>query len=341
MPPDFVVQFEAQLQQLLATEGEMDEGTNPLTSMSALQGVLECVRGEVETGLTRAGFAVSSPLLVAIFPTGSFNAEVKPVTGGVLVLIHTPAMTLMADMLKVNVWSARVDGHPPRVSKQETVAAVAGLIHRYLTEEHEPPTHPPPVNVVGDITMAYLWAENPIDRWHFYFGPLVRSCLRFIVAHEYGHMVAGHIQPNKTVVKLTPVGQVALAEKSHEQEYEADLLAAKILLAHFGQPPQAGQGLFPAATLVSPLFFFTMHHAIDRVRSNLGLKPMAVSSDHPPSTERWRRLHSFFMQEFSRVGLPRKAVDLPEAFELWFKSIEDDVINTVQRLRACPEIAPQ
>ena len=219
------------------------------------------------------------------------------------------------------------------MSRQETVAAVAGRLRRYLTEEHEPPTCPPPAQIVSDIAMAYLQAENPIDARHAYFGPLVQSCLRFMVAHEYGHLIAGHILPNKTVDKMTPVGQVALGEKSHEQEYEADLLAAQILLAHFGQSPNSGPGHFLAATVVSPLFFFTLHGVIDRMRSQLGLKPLAISGDHPPSGDRCGRLHRFFTQEFSRAGLPRKALGLPEAFELWFKEIEEDVIDTVRRLK--------
>lgn len=201
MPPDLAEKFEANLQQVLASQGEMTEGTTPLSSMNQLQGVLEIVRDEVEKGVVTAGLSVTTPRLVVLFPTGSFNAEVHPVPCGVLVLIHTAALTLLTEMLKVNVWSAKVDGHPPRVNHQETVDRVACLLHRYLQDEHVPPTNLPPAEVLTDITSAFMWAENPIDQWHAYLDPLVRSCLYFMVAHEYGHLAAGHHQSMKTVEK--------------------------------------------------------------------------------------------------------------------------------------------
>jgi hypothetical protein len=332
IPPDFAEQFEANLQQVLASEGEMTEGTTPLSSMNPLQGVLEIVRDQVENGLVAAGLSVTTPRLVVLFPTGSFNAEVHPVPGGVLVLIHTAALTLLTEMLRVNVWSAKVDGHPPRLNHQETVARVARLLHSYLRDEHVRPTNLPPTEVITDITSAFMGAENPIDRWHAYLDPMVRSCLCFMVAHEYGHLAAGHHQSTKTVDKNTPVGQLALVDKTLEQEFEADILGANILLACTPQPVQATAHLFPAAKQVSPLFYFTVHGAIDRVKMALGAKALTITSDHPPSAERWHRLHHFFLNEFARIGLPSKALDLPEAFEMWFTSIEEEVIAEIQRL---------
>lgn len=132
------------------------------------------------------------------------------------------------------------------------------------------------------------------------------------------------------------MGQLALVEKTLEQEFEADILGAKILLACTPQPVQARADLFRAATQASPLFYFTVHGAIDQVKMALGVKAATITSDHPPSAERWHRLHHFLLNEFARTGLPCQALDLPEAFEMWFASIEEEVIAEIQRIPSVP-----
>ena len=180
--------------------------------------ILESRAGEVEKAISaRPAYANKLPMdiFVGEFPTGRINAEAVRVNGGCLVLVDSGALVVIQ---QVTAFLADGDREHPgdREANQACVDGIVEVLDAYL-KFGDPFFGPKPLT--GGL--------NSLIALH-----LNEATLRFVVAHEYGHVLAGHFDANQNAEEQieTRAGAVSTLRKEWDQELEADTIAYKLLL---------------------------------------------------------------------------------------------------------------
>lgn len=223
---------------------------------------------------------------VGDFPTGAFNAHVTPVKGGYLVLVNSGAMVLIRTVYSL-LASLRDLNH---ISADAEVVSVMGEVFDSYNRNGDPMYGPLNQAFGSDAIVATV---------------LTRACDRFMIAHEYAHILAGHlVRQRKRLCSLsTPAGSIKVTEKDYQMELEADLIAYELLIGtdqpnqidttYFRQIESGDQSeliraLEQAALIVAPLLFLAIDLLTQRVASsfkdpNAGFER---SKTHPSTVER-------------------------------------------------------
>jgi hypothetical protein len=107
----------------------------------------------------------------------------------------------------------------------------------------------------------------------------------FILLHEYGHVVCGHLKKgNVRHINFPGGADVVVYNKTQEQEFEADMFAFnKMSSAMLQEHGNARAKLDIAMHIGILLKFFEL---CDSCRRPLEL----ISASHPPASERWKRI---------------------------------------------------
>jgi hypothetical protein len=114
------------------------------------------------------------------------------------------------------------------------------------------------------------------------FYELLNSFELFIIGHEYGHVLAGHLS-NKVFIRKISGVNINIIETNWKEEFEADSIGLNLLLNSLDK-----SNLGPFCYL-GPEIFFIFLDLIDRISSylNEGLEISdAGSITHPPSVDR-------------------------------------------------------
>ncbi|MCP3877067.1 MAG: hypothetical protein GY701_01540 [Sulfitobacter sp.] len=253
------------------------DGTDPRPRVRSTEALSQPVRDFVERRIaqsTRLG-DLHSAVLVDEFPTGDFNAQVSRELDGFIVYINAGTRILFAHFA-----AAALRRGSERLT--DTDARFLGdLIESY----------------VGGGDLFTLPAPVPPELTSFMLaGALDRALQTFCIAHEYGHILAGHLDDQH---HATPIPE--LIAKSHAQEFEADRLAAVIL---FGDswPDIDGIDVFDrirsgthapddirtatelSAAISAPPVFFAIAHLIEAAQATLDCAPQVPSTHPPPPT---------------------------------------------------------
>ncbi len=123
---------------------------------------------------------------------------------------------------------------------------------------------------------------------------LCRECERFVIAHEIAHIANGDLEAGLTRMLETPYGAVRFFNKHHQQEFAADLLAARLLLCliPLDLPPKADDNyalkfMKASNAATAPLFFFAIDSVITYSAEILcGDDAIPLTTDHPRSEQR-------------------------------------------------------
>lgn len=207
---------------------------------------------------------------VVLLPTEQLNARVfkAPSGRGVIVLNHAVILhvqLLVRTVLGFMTWHTEVP-YSHDVSQEAFALAIIALA-RFVAlgnwdalRGHQEALMPP--NARGPDTQTIKWAE------------LIEI---FILLHEYGHLVHGHLEEG---VEPSPLeGDLLEVPKRHQQEYVADAYAVQRLVK------TNQEHLFPrdVAFIVGlVLRFFVFCERL--------YEPARPSTTHPTSEERWERV---------------------------------------------------
>lgn len=231
-------------------------------------------------------------VFVGDFPTGAFNAHAKAIKGGFLILVNSGAGVLIRTIYSLLASSTTLDD---------------------LSESS------PVVSKVGAILDSYLRTGDPM------YGPLneaegssamlavalTESCRKFMIAHEYAHVVAGHLNkgPKKQCSLPTLAGNVRVFRKPHAEELEADLIAYELLIGasdpsridmtHFrrlneGDGSALGYVMEQAALVVGPQLFLAIDLLLQRAATSFA-DPRAgfeASKTHPSTVDRMKQINN-------------------------------------------------
>jgi hypothetical protein len=236
--------------------------------------------------------AFTDNIFVGDFPTGSFNACSVMVDNGYLVLINSGLVTMLKQVAEM-LWM----GDPNDVTMSpDNIAVIEGI---------------------SEVVAAYFKYDDS------FFGPrqinyglrsifsqtLSKACLKFVIAHEYGHVLAGHFaKPSVTTARIpTGAGEIDVIVKNWREELEADKIAYCILLgtdkfedvdlrvidrALGGGDVDWGTA-FKATdlkcNLVAPFIVFLLDGIVTQVESRVA-KRTSFSQTHPDCNTRNRHL---------------------------------------------------
>lgn len=308
------------------SDSDSKELARKLVVRPGLSGVLEELSVEIEAMLKRAGKPSPTQTLVAEFPTGCFNAQALRTDAGYIVLVNTGLMMLVHQVAKIMSFSVVFsefgrDGKPlPGTDRAESefesqrLPAMLDAIKAYLTYEDPSKARRWPIPGAGKRKVIHS---------------LVHCCEQFVVAHEYAHIISGHFDDTEDKLVITPAGNIRLLNKTWGEEYEADIVAAEILLSSLPSRIVTGSEDHWRAMNVAAgsLFFFHLDSMITRASVVLGrsLETDARPS-HPPSEERASRLRMFF-EEFG--GQP--ILGLSEPYEAWLDQTWRDLSHELKK----------
>jgi len=257
--------------------------------------LLEKRAEEVEKAISaRPAYSHQLPLDVFVgeFPTGRINAEAVRVDGGYLVLVDSGALVVIQQVAEF-----LVDGDPDHPDDREanrgTVDGIVDVLDAYL--EHGDPFFGPRPLTGGLQSLLKLHLREATQR--------------FIVAHEYAHILAGHFNQNQGAVEPveTRAGVTDTLRKEWAQELEADTIGYKLLLGvdeyseinlavidkPYSDPENCtgadwSAGLALKSALAAPFIMLTIDLFLETVSQVMAYarKKTPSRSSHPPARER-------------------------------------------------------
>lgn len=201
-----------------------------------------------------------------VYPTHDFNAQCRLEGDGYLVLLNTGVMELIEGMIWA--WLA----YPA----DERIGFVQASLRGFAMEGTLP---------------NLLQVEDRIDMSASDTAVLMTSLTqKFVIAHEWGHIALGHLDPGNTVrLEASPTSAEVLS-KSNKQEYLADRWALKVLI---GSAEEHGPEAI-TLTVAASFFFLGLAGVIEQYyRSD----PAGTHRPtHPPALQRVASLEYYMSQ---------------------------------------------
>jgi hypothetical protein len=127
----------------------------------------------------------------------------------------------------------------------------------------------------------------------------------FVLLHEYGHIVGGHLDPEQTTTLETRAGHpgVTTFRTRWDEEYEADAFAVAHML-------RSGAGtLRPTDVAIWSGLLLNFFALVETVGASLPAAELPAT--HPPAAERWRRVAKLVDLESSPDAYAAR-------FDYWF-----------------------
>lgn len=303
-------------------------------SAAELDGRIQQIASQVEQVLGLSGIEIPN-VYAAEFPHGSFNARTCAVAGGALVLLNRGLISFLYDASLVIasriVFAERDRGGIKFINDQTEVDSDGDSAGKRMSE----------------MIYNYLFSQPGLrrpgfelpDRRRFLIALLItRAAEVFTVAHEYGHIVAGHLNLNPI-----PRGSEEWLERSWAQEMEADHIGGLLLLKSDQQhdslsersKPVSGfgesHGPFQLSTdmvTCGPMFFFALDELITRVGREVEEVPDDyIVSTHPPSETRSSALRDLFEQFGEGRSMP-----FADSLTFIVRGLEDTVVKGVRSM---------
>ncbi len=225
------------------------------------------------------------------YPTGDFNAISIPTGNGILCLFHTGLLRLLylVSLSSAYMVSSSEEGityidpvKRPREESREylSLCMTTQLIIDYLLHR----------NLNARVLQGYHH-----DTWGLIVAwSLSYSMKAFVIAHEIGHAILGHLQKGKTRRIPTSRGPITGISQSHKDEYEADLWAQSILL----KSDKKGKALFGLSG--GGLSFLIVYLMILHIRKKIMKYPdlPLSSTTHPSTTDRIKALDTYLESHY-------------------------------------------
>lgn len=271
----------------VSPNGVADDLTALLRSRELiLQPILDSIVADMDACLARLRLQPLGQTFAGLLPTGDFNARTASLGCGVLIVVNTGLMMLLHLVVKATSSAMRLsdvapDGEiipdafvgPPTMTLDEVRSIATTAIVAYL--------------LFGDAALSRRVAAQTGLRSEL-SSRILRACELFAVAHELGHQACGHlVAPGSQALALVPDGRttvdsIEVVSRDWHQEFEADEMAVRIMLAH---DEVAVVGMLFA---MGPAIFFATDMLTARIRQRflMHIAP-ALARDHPPSDQRW------------------------------------------------------
>ncbi|RKT55055.1 M48 family metalloprotease [Saccharothrix australiensis] len=282
-----------------------------------LQRTLDALQPEVLHLARVAGLPVTTPVLAGVFPTGTLDGVCVPVPGrGVLVLVNSALPDLLAAVLKIMTGALPQYGAPPLLDPDQASYALAEAVNAYLYGN----------GAVGATRLPELSGRRTA-----LVGLMLRRAIQFVIAHELGHVLAGHLVGSRRWTDTrTPVGALDARSVGWPREHEADRIAATVLLRSLDELNPRELDAHEPCLVGALLLVLFLHEVTDRLADELGLA-VPFAGSHPPPV---RRIQSLVEHLADRLRTPR-ALDLAADVATW---LEDQLAGVREWFRMVDEV---
>lgn len=332
---DDIRTMEAAALRVYHNAGWVKEAFNALRGQPILSGknwILEQHAREVVAWFRREPSDKSGPFLdvekeflqgnifVGTFPTDELNASICfiPEAGGYLILFNSGMMNFLNEVVKIMVSFTRMGEFSPtgeflRETKNTSFLSEAEAI-AYLKE----------ILIAFKENRSFIpqrTVVNPSKELLLLQGDIIFSIEKFILAHEFAHCVAGHVNNKSTRALAIPDSNKTLniILKNHAQEYEADSLAAILpvlqTLPKGFDPKKNWLNVAQFREMIhvvwGPLFFFSLMELIDKVLDNVN------SITHPASAQRYTKIRNLYQSL-----LEKRFFDLFDLYHAFLKKVQ-------------------
>lgn len=282
----------------------------------SLRGVLDRRVADVERGLDRLGRRLPFRCYAAPFPTGDLNAMSLRVPGGALILLNTGLMSLVFTVLKIHVLSQRIGprkGERALLSERQVTLLLAESLNAYLYG--------------AGAWMTWQIPELDAQRDNL-IAPTLGICEDFILAHEYGHLLAGD-RDHPAYLTAPPqaaLPDLAIPTASQQAEFAADQAAVETVWAAIVDDAVLSPS--KERTLFAGLLLFFL---LDRVvrAADVSLKassPPPVVETHPSPQERSQRITAWL----SNHQRHETSFTLLASYEAWFDHYAPGAISEIE-----------
>ncbi|ONI86760.1 hypothetical protein ALI22I_24445 [Saccharothrix sp. ALI-22-I] len=280
------------------------------------QRTLDALQPEVLHLARTAGHPVDTPVFAGVFPTGTLDALSVPVPGrGVLVLVNTSLLDLLGAVLKIMTGALPNYGTPLLTSEQASYA-LAEAVNAHFYGNGAVQARPLPE--LSGQRLALV-------------GLMARRATQFVLAHEVGHVLAGHlVHAQRRTDPHTPVGALDAQSVGWPREHDADRLAATIMLHTLDDLGPRELDAHEPCLVGAVLLVLFLHEVTDRLADELGLA-VPFAGNHPPPV---RRIQTLVEHLAGRVRTPR-ALDLAADVATW---LEDQLGGVREWFRRIDEV---
>ena len=177
--------------------------------LPAAQEVLQDEMNEVLGWLAIQSVKLPCDVFAGLYPTGELSAQISPVPGqGALLLVNVGLMDLIFSLLKINIATPAPGEKETLLTEKQATLAVVELFNAYLYGE-------------GSLG-AWPLPRLPEDRERP-LGFVLRRCEQFVLCHEIGHLVLGHVAVDGPEVRHS------IGAYTPSQESDADRFAVEVL----------------------------------------------------------------------------------------------------------------
>ncbi|WP_436501369.1 hypothetical protein [Actinokineospora sp. HUAS TT18] len=305
-------------------ESTDDYVADPLSGLSTLQDVLDLRVGEVEAAARSLDLRFDPRHVVtALYPLGDVNAWSVPANGGDLILVSRGALGLAFLTLKINLMSTPLFGEPAMLARDQTVTALADVFAAHF--RHGDPWRAP--------RLPSLTGHREIM-----LDLLVNAAARFMVGHEYAHVIGQHPHVDKATLKSKD-SAVEVYTRLWDDEFAADRVGAQLVLADQRLAAAAEQdphfvrrhGLAAVAAATGPMYLVLLDlvlHELDGDLKVTGYPP--ASTAHPHPGKRWDALWPVIEQEYGQATTAQPPLELPGSLMRWFENLFTDLVPAVR-----------
>jgi hypothetical protein len=286
-----------------------------VAELRASQLVLDGQSAELFDLAETAGWSVRTPFFAGVFPTGSMNALCRPMPGtGVLVLVDSGLLHLVPDVLKIMIASRSAFGEPPLLEPSVAAPVLAEVFNAHLFGNGAAGARELPELAGQRLNLLRL---------------MTRRATQFVVAHEMAHVHAGHLLASwRQTDPHTPVGALDMQAVGWPREYEADRMAARIMLASLaGLSPWERDTVEPY--LVGAVLLVLALHEVVAVLAEASGRVVPFAGSHPPPLLRIQSMVEHLAEHLRTPESIAVAADLatwldervPGVLE-WFRMVE-------------------
>jgi hypothetical protein len=310
----------------LGEEPQLIEGLDQYARADhLLQPVMDTLARVIDVAIARAGVTSDVETYACVLPTGTINAQARSTANGVLVLVNTGLVMVLFQATQALAHAALF---PSAAGVGGAVVADPRFGRALYTDEQIG-------RAFASVLLAYILCGDstkaiqlpPLGGVRGQVGDaLWQSAQIFTVAHEFGHVLAGHTMAGRTKYLATPGwAGVEVVAKSWDDEFEADRIAVRLVA---GYADGAGDPRAPAVMICGPAIFFAVADAVDRVRTEaLGL-PVSPDADHPPSAARASRIRDHFSSRFGAENF-----ELADHAVGWLERATEHALHLIARAR--------
>lgn len=315
IPFDFLIK---EFASMFGLEKDAKNRFTELLAESGSHGGVHIIAEEIEKFAGEIGY-LPGEIFVANYPTGSFNAQVIKTIDGPLVLINRGATYLIMEIVKLFTCSTIELTEGPNLQKfsdANTVGYLSLLLYNYITQGD-----PRSQDKIPPLSGAHLVIAATIGT----------AATRFLIAHEYGHIVSGHLDNAFSVNATADRENVRFTQKSQEQEIEADIIAQlmchRINFSKIGGTITSQEQLIKMqCAIAGSSCFFAIAHMLDMLFESITNKKMS-SDSHPDSMQRLHYCNDVIKKMIS--GEDGEAFKMSSLFVNWLKKYQTPAINEI------------